>query len=70
MHSHRDVIRQYDWVNRRHPYVGGTGPFACPEVCGEPPEHPVHLSFEEQDLMAMAEIERREAARVDADPEC
>lgn len=54
----------------RHAYVGESNAFSCAQVCGKPPFHPIHFTYQEMDLMESAEIEHREAARYDGDPEC
>lgn len=56
-------------AGNRHQYVGASNAFSCSQVCGRPPEDPIHLSFEEQDLIQQAEFERGEAARF-TDGEC
>lgn len=54
----------------RHEYVGDSNAFSCSQTCGKPPNDPVHLSYEEVDLVEMAHLEEMEAARMEADAEC
>jgi hypothetical protein len=54
----------------RHKYIGDSNAFSCSQTCGRLPSDPIHFSYQEMDLIEEAEIEQREAARYDGDPEC